>query len=153
MNAQELDPILVQVTIPLPLPMVFQALTVEAQLAGWLCDRAVVEPRLGGRYELTFSSGALPFTSLGKVTRLTADMELGFTWQVPAQLQAGLSNPDGRSEVYVRLQESPEGIDVTLEHGGWKESDEGAEARSWHFHLWDERLDQLKSYLVKAAYG
>jgi len=153
MNAAELDQILIQVTIPLPIPMIFKALVEEKQLAAWLCDRAVVEPRVDGRYELTFSNGPIPFTSLGRVTRITPDLELGFSWIVPPQFQAGLSSPEGRSEVYVRLQESPEGIDVTLEHGGWKESGAGEEARSWHFHLWDERLDQFKAYLVRAAYG
>jgi hypothetical protein len=29
----------------------------------------------------------------------------------------------------------------------------GEEARSFHFHLWDERLHLLKDYLMRAAYG
>jgi len=153
MSVPELDPILIQVTIPLPIPMIFQALVEEKQLERWLCERAVVEPRAGGRYELTFSATTIPFTSVGTIRRITPGVELGFTWQVPPQLAGGLAEPAGRSEVYIRLQESPEGIDVTLEHGGWTDTDDGAEARSWHFHLWDERLDELKAYLVKAAYG
>jgi uncharacterized protein YndB with AHSA1/START domain len=153
MTVPELDQILIQVTIPLPIPMIFKAFVEEKQLEQWLCDRAVVEPRMGGRYELTFSSLTIPFTTAGTVSRITTDVELGFTWKVPPQFASGLSHPDGSSEVYVRLQESPEGIDVTLEHGGWKDDDNGAEARSWHFHLWEERLETLKSYLVKAAYG
>ena len=64
-----------------------------------------------------------------------------------------MNAPEARTHVYVRLQESPEGIDVTLEHAGWGSGDEWEEARSWHFHLWDERLAELKTYLLKAAYG
>jgi hypothetical protein len=27
------------------------------------------------------------------------------------------------------------------------------DARSWHFHFWDDRLHRLKDYLIKTAYG
>jgi uncharacterized protein YndB with AHSA1/START domain len=152
MSVAELDAILIQVTVPLPIPMIFKALVEERQLEHWLCERAVVEPVVGGRYELAFTSGDLPFTSAGKVRRLTPDLDLGFSWQPPPSHSEGIV-PGGACEVYVRLQESPEGIDVTFEHGGWKDTEEGAEARSWHFHLWDERLDELKRYLIATAYG
>ena len=154
MAAGELDPILVQVTIPLPIPMIFSAFTEAKQLGEWLCDSASVEPHVGGRYELHFDSETVPFVSDGKVTRLTPDLELGFTWLAPPDFDPSpKGGPERRSEVYVRLQESPEGIDVTLEHAGWPNSEAGEEARSWHFRIWEARLHDLKDYLLKAAYG
>lgn len=149
---EDLDPILIQVTIPLPIPMIFSALTDPAQLAKWLAAEALVEARVGGRYELSFSEEAT-FHSRGKVTRLTPDVDIGFSWTGPEPFSRLLNEPEPATEVYVRLQESPEGIDVTLEHLGWKGGEEWEEARSWHFHFWDERLRRLKEHLIRAAYG
>jgi uncharacterized protein YndB with AHSA1/START domain len=151
MVARGLEPILVRVTIPLPMPVIFKAFVQERQLENWMCDRAVVEPHVGGRYELAFSAGTIPFVSTGKITRIMPNSELVFTFLGPPHLNGGLLSPDGRSEVYLRLRESPDGVDVTAEHGGWKDSDAGEEARAWHAHHWDERLDALKTYLTETA--
>ena len=154
MPDSELDPILVQVTIPLPIPMIFSAFTEAKHLSEWMCDSASVEPRVGGRYELHFDSETIPFVSAGTITRYTPELEIGFTWIPPPEFDTRLEGcPKKPSEVYVRLQESPEGIDVTLEHAGWVDNEPGQEARSWHFRIWDERLHELKDYLLKAAYG
>jgi uncharacterized protein YndB with AHSA1/START domain len=149
---EALDPILIQVTIPLPIPMIFSAFLDPNHLQGWLCDRAVVEPTVGGRYELTWSEGT-EFTSHGKVTQLTPDVDLGFTWTAPPEFTALMNEPTPKTHLYVRLAESPEGIDITLEHAGWESGPEWEEARSWHFHLWDDRLHRLKDYLIHVAYG
>lgn len=148
---EDLDPILIQVTIPLPPPLIFAAFTEAAQIEAWLQAKAVVEPKVGGRYELTFE-GETPFTSRGTVTHYSSDVEIGFSWLGPPAF-AEIMNGPITTQVYVRLQESPEGIDVTLEHTGWKSGDAWEEARSWHFHLWDDALHRLKDYALKAAYG
>lgn len=153
MPDEPLDPILIQVTVPLPLPMIFAALTVPEQLQGWLCQRAEIGSAVGGEYRLSFAE-PMPFESAGKIVQWTNDLELGFTWFGPSPFHALMdpgSAPPG--QVYLRLQESPEGVDVTLEHSGWGSGEEWEEARSWHFHFWDERLGRLKEYLIKTAYG
>ncbi len=147
-----LDPILIQVTIPLPVPMIFSAFTDPAKLSNWLCAGAHIDLRLGGGYHLRFSNGD-SFESRGTITTLTPDLDIGFTWEGPATYAELLNRPKPKTSVYVRLQDSPEGIDVTLEHSGWLSGEEWEDARSWHFHLWDERLTRLKEYLLKAAYG
>jgi uncharacterized protein YndB with AHSA1/START domain len=149
---EPLDPILVQVTIPLPLPMIHAAFTDPAQLTGWLCDRARVEPRVGGAYVLAWNE-PVAFESAGTVLRLSPDVDIGFSWTGPPEFDALMNRPTPATNVYVRLQESPEGIDVTLEHAGWGSGAAWEAARSWHFHLWDDRLHLLKDYLLKAAYG
>jgi uncharacterized protein YndB with AHSA1/START domain len=149
---EELDPILVQVTVPLPIPMIYAAFLEPAQLTGWLCDGARVEPKVGGTYALSWSAPT-PFESPGKVLQMETDHDLGFSWFGPPEFAKLLNEPESRTRVYVRLQESPEGIDVTLEHAGWGSGEAWEDARSWHFHLWDDRLHRLKDYLIKAAYG
>jgi uncharacterized protein YndB with AHSA1/START domain len=149
---EALDPILIQVTIPLPVAMIHAALLEPARLRGWLCDQATVEPRVGGAYRLSWTSEPA-YTSPGTITQLTPEVDLGFRWYAPPSFAALLNEPEPRTSVYVRLQESPEGIDVTLEHSGWASGEAWEEARSWHFHFWDERLQRLKDYLIHEAYG
>lgn len=149
---EELDPILIQVTVPLPLAMIHGAFTEPDRLTRWMCDRARVELRLGGAYELSWDAPE-PFTSRGTITALTPEHDIGFDWQAPPPFDALMNRPALKTTVYVRLQESPEGIDVTLEHRGWGRGPAWEEARSWHFLLWDERLHRLKDFLLKDAYG
>jgi uncharacterized protein YndB with AHSA1/START domain len=145
-----LDPILIQVTVPLPQPMVFAAFTDATKVREWLAPVARVETIVDGPYELEFTE-PLAFASLGRVTHFTADTDIGFTLRPPPVYADGVG--PGPSTVYVRLQDSPEGIDVTLEHSGWPSTAPGEEARSFHFHFWDERLHRFKDYLMRAAYG
>ena len=149
---EALDPILIQVTIPLPIGMIYGALVDGARLQSWLCDRATVEPKVGGRYDLAWT-GSPAFESRGTITQLTQDVDIGFGWQAPEPFDTLMNVPGRTTTVYLRLQESPEGIDVTFEHAGWGSTAEWEEARSWHFHFWAERLQRLKDYLIKEAYG
>ncbi len=152
MVEEGLDPILIQVTIPLPTAMIFRAWTDAKQLEGWLCDSAKVDGSVGGPFELAWKSPEA-FTSHGKISALHPDLDLEFSWTGPPQFSDLMNRPSPRTHVYVRLQDSPEGIDVTLEHVGWLSGEAWEEARSWHFHLWDDRLARLKEYLVRQAYG
>ncbi len=152
MLEESLDPILIQVTVPLPIPLIFSAFTDPHHLKGWMCEEAKVDARVGGDYVLTWT-GTTPFTSHGKVTQLTNDLDVGFSWEAPPPFGRLLNEPELKTHVYVRLQESPEGIDVTLEHVGWGAGGAWEEARSWHFQLWDDRLHRLKDYLIRVAYG
>ncbi|MGA7923639.1 MAG: SRPBCC domain-containing protein [Thermoplasmata archaeon] len=149
----DLDPIIIQVTVPLPLAMIHSAFTDPSHLSGWLCTTAEVDARIGGIYRLSFTDDP-PFTSDGVITHLTPELDVGFTWQGPPPFGEIMNLPSPRTSVYVRLQESPEGIDITLEHSGWGPAEsEWEDARSWHFHRWDERLHGLREYLLKVAYG
>ena len=152
MVEEGLDPILIQVTIPLPTAMIFRAWTDAKQIEGWLCDSAKVDGSEGGPYELTWRSPE-SFTSRGKITALHPDLDLEFSWTGPPSFSDLMNEPSARTHVYVRLQDSPEGIDVTLEHVGWLSGEAWEEARSWHFRLWDERMTRLKEYLLRQAYG
>jgi uncharacterized protein YndB with AHSA1/START domain len=149
---EPLDPILVQVTVPLPIPMIHAAFTDAHQLKGWLCDDARVTPKVGGEYVLSWKE-PVAFESAGTILQLTPDIDIGFSWYGPSEFADLMNVPEPKTHVYVRLQESPEGIDVTLEHSGWGSGEAWENARSWHFHLWDDRLHLLKDYLIKVAYG
>ncbi|MCI4363923.1 MAG: SRPBCC domain-containing protein [Thermoplasmata archaeon] len=152
MPDEELDPILIQVTVPLPISMIHAALLDPAQLRRSFCDDAKIEPRLGGVYQLTFQNDP-GFTSSGRITRLTPEVDVGYTWLAPPPHDDLMNSPEPRTHVYLRLQDSPEGIDVTLEHAGWGSGEAWEEARSFHFRLWDDRLHRFKEQLLRDAYG
>lgn len=149
---EELDPILIQVCIPLPIPMIFSGFTDPTHVQGWLADSATIDAKKGGTYRLGWTA-PVAFVSDGEILQLTPDLDIDFSWQGPPEFASLMNAPLPKTHVYVRLQESPEGIDVTLEHVGWESGEAWQEARSWHFHFWDDRLHQLKDYLIKAAYG
>jgi len=150
--SEGLDPILIQVTIPLPVPMIYDAFTNPAKIRAWLADEAQVTSEVGGAYWLSWK-GDTSYESPGKVLRLTPNLDIGFSWFGPPAFARLMNHPEPRTQIYVRLQESPEGVDVTLEHEGWGANESWEEARSWHFHFWDDRLTRLKDYLIKTAYG
>ncbi|MGI0140458.1 MAG: SRPBCC family protein [Thermoplasmata archaeon] len=152
MADEDLDPILIQITVPLPTPMIYSAWVESRQLEGWLCDSAKVEAKVGGAYELTWTTPTA-FTSRGTVRSMTPNVDLEFGWTAPADFAKWMNEPTPATHVYLRLQDSPEGIDITLEHVGWKSGEPWELARSWHFHLWAERLERLRAYLIKQAYG
>ena len=152
MADEPLDPILIQVTVPLPVPMIYGALTTAEQVQGWLCASARVGAAVGEPFHLTFTEPE-PFESPGTILQRTPDVDLGFSWFAPQAFAALMNRPRTPSQVYLRLQESPEGVDITLEHSGWGAGIEWEEARSWHFHFWEERLGRLKDYLIHLAYG
>jgi uncharacterized protein YndB with AHSA1/START domain len=149
---EELYPIIIQVTVPLPPAMIFAALSEPRQLTGWLCQEARVEPRVGGAYSLSWT-GDPAFTSHGSLTHFTPGVDIGYDWRAPPPFERLMNEPSPKTRVYLRLQESPEGVDVTLEHIGWGSGPEWEDARSWHFYFWDERLKTFKEYLLKTAYG
>jgi uncharacterized protein YndB with AHSA1/START domain len=146
------DEILIQVCIPLPVPMIYAGFTDPKQVQGWLADSATIEAKAGGAYRLGWTSPQ-SYASEGTILRMTPDVDIDFSWQGPPEFASLMNGPEPKTHVYVRLQESPEGIDVTLEHFGWGPGEPWADARSWHFQFWDERLHRLKDYLIKAAYG
>ncbi|MCI4339010.1 MAG: SRPBCC domain-containing protein [Thermoplasmata archaeon] len=152
MPDEELDPILIQVTVPLPIPMIYAAFLDPAQMKGWLCDSASVDAKVGGEYVVGWSEPTA-FESHGTILAMHADLDIDFSWRAPPPFATLLNEPEPKTHVYVRLTESPEGIDVTLEHSGWGSGEAWEDARSWHFHLWDDRLHRLKDYMIKAAYG
>ncbi len=152
MAPDDLDPILIQVTVPLPLAMIHGALTDSTKVGQWLCDAARIEAKVGGVYELSWT-GPPAHVSPGRVTQLTPEIDIGFSWYGPTEFDALMNRPEPKTQAYIRLQESPEGIDIALEHTGWAYGDEWEAARSWHFAFWDDRLHRLKDFLIKEAYG
>ena len=144
------DDILIQVTPALPISDVWQGLVEPQHLEKWLAPRVHVEPEEGGAFELFWDSASPSQNSTEgcRILRFRPEDELAFTWKGPPAFARLMNGPGDLTEVQIRVSPCPEGIDVTLEHRGWKAGPEWEEARSWHFHFWDDVLHRFKDYLM-----
>ncbi|MET3698464.1 uncharacterized protein YndB with AHSA1/START domain [Bacillus oleivorans] len=148
-NAVEQKIIEKKVVIHSKIDLVWHAWTRSERVSQWFAGKAIVEPIVGGKYELYFEPGneegnctkGCTIISLEPFTRLS------FTWKGPDPL-AELMNQDSQlTEVYVTLHEMGEHTEVTVKHGGWGEGPEWQKAREWHVMAWNQVLNSLKSAL------
>ncbi len=144
------DDILLQVTPALPIADVWEGLVEPRHLTHWLAPRVHLELVEGGAFELFWDEESPPRNSTAgcRILRLRDQDEIAFTWKGPPAFEALMNRREHLTEVQIRVSPCPEGIDVTLEHKGWGAGEEWEEARSWHFHYWDETLHRLKDYLM-----
>jgi uncharacterized protein YndB with AHSA1/START domain len=104
---------------------VWQALTEETQLARWL-DDATVDLRVGGRFEVRFSDGAM----VGRITALEDRRLLAYTWH---------EGRDDESHVSWELSDDDRETVVRLVHTRLRSRSAPGFAAGWHHHL--ELLD------------
>jgi uncharacterized protein YndB with AHSA1/START domain len=144
------DDILLQVTPALPLADVWRGLVEPPHLEKWLAPRVNVELREGGAFELFWDPEDPDRNSTRgcRILRLRSEEELAFSWKAPPPFDGLMNHMDPLTEVQIRVAPCPEGIDVTLEHRGWRAGPEWEEARSWHFHFWEETLYRFRDYLM-----
>ena len=104
---------------------VWAALIEPESLARWMQADAVVEPRLGGRFDLGLDNGRVP--TQGRITGWDASRVLEFTW---TESQAA-----GHSLVRFELAAEEKGTRLTLTHIFKPSEDPIGLAEGWHWHL------------------
>jgi len=137
------------VMVGAPIEDVWRAWTDEDTITGWFSPEANIEPRLGGAYELFFDPRDHDRMSTKGcvITEFEPTDRLVFGWKGPDQYAGLMNDPDSLTHVRVAFREDEGGTQVSLEHGGWGEGDEWAEAREWHRRAWEGVLNQLESFL------
>jgi uncharacterized protein YndB with AHSA1/START domain len=108
-----------------PIEKVFAALITPARVADWLCADADIEPRVGGRFHLTFRN--YQHTMEGLITRFEPPHTLEYTWPEDAA--------KGCSRVLWRLHATPSGTRLVLTHMLPHGGDMADFASGWHWHL------------------
>lgn len=144
------DDIILQVTPKLPIGDVWTGLAQPEHMVKWLAPKVKFEPVVGGPFELFWDLGepSKDSTEGCKVLKFQEPDELAFTWRGPPRFAMLMNQGAPITEVYIRVAPCPEGIDVTLEHKGWGAGDAWEEARSWHFHFWEDVLQRYKDYVM-----
>lgn len=144
--------IMKEITINVPLNLVWYAWTISERVSEWFAPESIVEPKEGGAYELYFIPGnkAGMNTKGCKITKFINEKELQFTWKGPDQFESFMNNENDLTTVNVSFTSIDEhSTKVVIQHTGFKDCDDWVEAINWHEMAWSGVLESLKSALEK----
>ena len=150
-NSQEIS-LKMDITISAPLDLVWYAWVMEERVTEWFAPEAVVEAKEGGKYELYFVPGNT--TSMNtkgcRITKLADKKELSFTWKGPDPFEALMNQTEDLTIVHVVFEEiDSETTKIFVEHTGFIDEENWAEAYNWHKMAWSGVLSSLKAALEK----
>lgn len=142
-----------EISIRAPVEQIWSAWTSSKLITSWFAPKASIDPRPGGYFELYFDPANLDHecTKGCVFTTVEPKKRLGFTWKGPDQFARLMNDPSKLTSVLVIFHDEDGTTRIVLEHTGWGEGEEWAEARSWHERAWKEALGSLKSELEHHA--
>jgi uncharacterized protein YndB with AHSA1/START domain len=132
----------------------FSMFTVNKLLEAWLTEKAEVETKVGGKYELFWEPEKRNRNStLGcKITAIEMNKFLSFNWKGPTKFEHIMNSTDPLTHVIVFF--SPNNNDsekctIYLFHTGWRKEEHWQEARKYFEKAWINALHQLKTVSQK----
>ena len=134
----------------------FNYFIVNEQLESWLPEKAEVEPKAGGKYELFWDPQNQEINStIGcKITSIEKDKFLSFEWKGPEIFQSFMNFCDPLTHVVVVFSTSsddPKKSILILFHSGWRDGPEWQKARIYFENAWLGALTNLKEKLSSKA--
>jgi len=135
----------------------FNYFTVNEQLESWLPEKAEVEPKAGGKFELFWDPQNRKINStIGcKITRIEKNKFLSFEWKGPERFQSFMNFCDPLTHVIVVFSsntDNPKKTTLFLFHSGWRDDPEWQKARDYFENAWSGALTNLKEKLsIKAT--
>lgn len=141
------------VALPISAPAAFRLFSESEGLESWLCEKAAVEARIGGKYELFWEpSDPENDSTIGcRITAIQRDRLLAFQWRSPRQFKVFANSADPLTHVVVAFHEVEERTAVTLVHSGWRSSPEWLQAAEWQGVAWDYAFQALSARVGGAA--
>lgn len=135
----------------------FRHFTDSALLATWLADRADVDLKVGGKYEIFWNSPPAPpnrGTSRCKISVLVPDKLLAFDWIGPTMFDDAMNVADPATHVVVSFIPLANGsTEVHLVHSGWGHSPVWDKPRHWFERAWNGALGALAAKFERTAGG
>ena len=130
----------------------FNFFTVNEKLESWLPEKAEVEPKVGGKYELFFDilNREINSTIGCKITSIKKDKFISFEWKGPELFQSLMNFCDPLTHVVVVFyssSEDPKKTTISLLHSGWRNDPEWQKARDYFEKAWSSALTNLKEKL------
>jgi len=111
---------------------VFEFLIDPALMAEWFGIRHVLEPRVGGKFEVEVSSGNI---ATGVFTEVVPGRRVAFTWGWQSGDAALAALRPGTSRVQIDLEPHEKGTLLRLTHTGLPKNLENIHAGRWGFYL------------------
>jgi len=130
----------------------FELFTVNEKLESWLPEKAEVDPKVGGKYELFWDPQNREINStIGcKITSIEKDKFLSFEWKGPERFQSFLNFCDPLTHVVAVFSSSsddPQKTTLFLFHSGWRDGPEWQKARDYFEKAWSGALTNLNEKL------
>lgn len=123
----------------------FEMFSENELLESWICDRADVDAKVGGKYELFWNPPPENAGTVGcKATAVEPDKFVSFEWKGPKMFEHFMNTADPLTHVVVFFLPRASGTDVHLVHSGWGSSGEWEEARQWFEKAWAGALSKLQ---------
>lgn len=124
----------------------FKMFTINKHLEKWLTEVAVVESKVGGKYELFWNPEDKENDStIGcRILALHPNKFLSFEWKGPKQFKHFMNEVRPLTNVAIAFIPQAEGTEVHLLHNGWRDTSEWEEAREWFDKAWRMALSELQ---------
>ena len=127
----------------------FSFFSVNSLLEKWLPEKADVEPKIGGKYELFWDPANKDINStLGcKITGIEKDKFISFDWKGPIDFSSFMNSAVPLTHVIVffsHVENDPNKTIIHLFHTGWRNDPEWQEARNYFENAWSNALQGLK---------
>ncbi|HDR06943.1 MAG TPA: SRPBCC domain-containing protein [Candidatus Coatesbacteria bacterium] len=129
---------------------VWKWLLAPGKLARWLCLKAVVEPQVGGRYELFWDLERPEVNStLGcKVLELEPARRLVVSWAGNEEQLEFMKT--GSTTVAFSLEPTDSGCCLKIEHYGFGDCDRWLKAERWFDTAWKNVLKRLRDAITQS---
>jgi uncharacterized protein YndB with AHSA1/START domain len=132
-----------EVDLPVPPGEALDWFLAPEKLVRWLCKRADVEPRVGGRYELFWDPARPEVNStLGCKVLEYEPGKLKVSWAGNEE-QLEFMEP-GSTTVAVSVEPAGSGCHLRLEHYGFGDCDRWLKAERWFDLAWKKAIARLK---------
>ncbi|MFX1324168.1 MAG: SRPBCC domain-containing protein [Promethearchaeota archaeon] len=141
------DIILIREELNCDISTTFNFFTKVELLEGWLTEKADVEPKYGGNYELFWDPENPEINStIGcKITGIETNKFISFNWKGPVQFKSFMNNADPLTHVVVFFNtDHPNKTNIYLFHTGWRKDPEWQNARTYFEDAWSNALKGLK---------
>lgn len=141
--------ILVKENLECDVSTAFKYFTVNSLLEVWLTEKANIDPRVGGKYELFWDPYNREVNStIGcTITGIEKDRFLSFNWKGPLEFQSFMNIADPLTHVIVFFLfdiKDPNKTVIFLFHTGWRNNLEWQKARLYFENAWSKALQVLK---------
>lgn len=143
---------IIQITVEIEsdVKQAFRMFTVNELLENWLTEKAEVEPKVEGKYELYWDPDNREINStIGcTITGFEQDTFVSFDWKGPVEFQSFMNSADPLTHVIVFFSPSsynPDKTTIRLFHTGWRKDREWQQARNYFEKAWSQALQELKN--------
>lgn len=131
----------------------FDMFTQNKLLESWLTEKAEVDPKVGGKFELFWAPEDRENNStIGcKITGIEKNKFISFDWKGPQQFKSFMNFADPLTHVIASFSQENNSSNKTtihLFHTGWRKDPEWQEARNWFERSWVNAFDVLKEKIT-----